>query len=347
MHHFVCVLLFMATVAMAQEHQAPPPAPIDLPQVGKTAAGGFRFGPYARFVESREQEALSRTVKKMLHDLQDVFYACKTCAGGGTIEVIVREGYQVDECTWAPPVVETRTCPSCEGAKSLFNRDVGVRVFRRLTPATSDDDAYVEAQARWLKTLHGSRSSLARAPRYSIVIDGRNATVRGGGGPPLYPIRFRLAPAGKRYRWALHDAVLHGLFRPDSDVAATGRVRDVAAADIYVLESDVVVRLCGVYVPGADGKPPPPDLPKANEAARKLVRAELKGKIVRVERDPRASITCDGHPLVYVVIDGKDYGAELLRRGVVRRHPGHKHARSHAYMKTETAAKTAEVGIWK
>ncbi|MHC4133355.1 MAG: thermonuclease family protein [Planctomycetota bacterium] len=42
-----------------------------------------------------------------------------------------------------------------------------------------------------------------------------------------------------------------------------------------------------------------------------------------------------------------DDGAELLRRGVVRRHQKHRHSRNVAYQKAESAARKAQVGIWK
>ena len=107
------------------------------------------------------------------------------------------------------------------------------------------------------------------------------------------------------------------------------------------------MRICGITVPISGGKVARPDLGTADETARAIVRKELSGKTVTLTSDKYSRLTCDGHAIAFVELEGKDYGEELIRRGLVRRHPKHGHMRFARYKKAESEAKKANVGIWK
>ncbi|MHC4819694.1 MAG: trypsin-like peptidase domain-containing protein [Planctomycetota bacterium] len=330
---------------------APPPAPTAAPKANVPRVkipAGLRYGPYTHLLESREKAALSRRVKKMFVRLYGLFRTCSTCRGKGVIKHLVRDGFWLDDRTWVPPEYETKTCHTCKGPGELFNRGKGASVFRAMTMVEGDRRrAYERAEERWLERLHSSKRAYYRAPRFSTRVHGRYATVSGGRNNPLFPLRFKLLPKGRKYEWFLHVTELNGAFDRDRPAGGTGLIAEVAAADVLILEDGTVVRLCGLCAPGPDGKVPPPDLAYPDEERRRIVRDELRGRRVRLERDKYTQVTCDGHPLVFVRLDDKDYGAELLRRGVMRRHPKHRHSRNVAYQKAESAARTAKVGIWQ
>jgi hypothetical protein len=308
---------------------------------------GLRYGPYTHLLESKEKAALSRRVKKMFVSLYGLFRTCPTCRGQGVLKHLVREGFWLDNETWIPPEYETKTCHKCKGSGELFNEGKGSSVFRAMTMVEGNRRGYERAEQKWLERLHSSKRAYYRAPRYSVRLHGRYATVQGGRNNPLFPLHFKLLPRGRKYDWFLHVPELNGPFDRDRPVGGTGVVAEVAAADLLILESGEIVRLCGICAPGPDGKVPPPDLAYPDEERRRIVRGELQGKRVRLERDKYTQITCDGHPLVFLRLDEKDYGAELLRRGLVRRHPKHRHSRNVAYQKAESAARQAHVGIWQ
>jgi endonuclease YncB( thermonuclease family) len=334
-----------------EDPKPPTPTPESAPDVPDVEIpDGLRYGPYTHLIESKEKAALSRRVKKMLVGLYGLFRKCRTCNGKGVIKHLVREGFWLDRETWVPPEYETKTCHTCDGAGELFNDAKGASVFRSMTMAEkSDRGAYESAEQDWLERLMGSKRSYYRAPRFSLRVHGRYATVRGGRNNPLFPLHFKLLPKGRKYEWYLHVEELNGPFDRDRPAGSSGLVAEVAAADTLILEDGTIVRLCGICAPGPNGKVPPPDIRYPNEEPRKIVRDELRGRRVRLERDKYVQATCDGHPLVFVRLerDGKDYGAELLRRGIARRHPKHRHSRNVAYQKAESAARKAQVGIWK
>jgi len=246
-----------------------------------------------------------------------------------------------------PAVYETKTCHTCNGPGELFNKGKGASVFRAMTVVEGDRRGYEGAEKRWLERLHSSKRSYYRRPRFATRVHGRYATVTGGRTNPLFPLQFKLLPKGRKYEWCLHVTELNGAFDRDRPAGGSGLVAEVAAADILILEDGTIVRLCGICAPGPDGKAPPPDLAYPDEATRRIVRDELRGRKVRLERDKYTQMTCDGHPLVFVRLGEQDYGAELLRRGVVRRHPKHRHSRNVAYQKAESTARKAQVGLWK
>lgn len=81
------------------------------------------------------------------------------------------------------------------------------------------------------------------------------------------------------------------------------------------------------------------------EGPGKLFNESLALRFFR-SPDKYATVTCDGHAIAFLELDGKDCGEELLRRGLARLHPKHMHRRFGTCRSAETEAKEAKVGIW-
>jgi S1-C subfamily serine protease/endonuclease YncB( thermonuclease family) len=312
---------------------------------------GLRFGPYVHSYESREKRSLNARVTRMMGGLRGLFTRCETCEAKGSIRELVREGYWANRVTWVPPVYRARICPTCEGQRKLFHVGKGEKVFAEFTrPQTSAAANFVIAKERWLQRLHATQSTFKQRVTVNIQVQGRYGLVNGAASNPLFPLHFVLLPVGKKYEWFLHSELLNGRFRYGSEngtVPAQARIVEVVAGDLLVLATGQPVRICGITIPLAGGKLAKPDLMAADEVTRGLVRKELLGKTVKLISDKYSRITLDGHAIAFVELDGKDYGLELIRRGIARRHPKHGHERFARYKKAAAEAQKAKVGIWK
>jgi len=123
-------------------------------------------------------------------------------------------------------------------------------------------------------------------------------------------------------------------------------VKEVLAGDVLELEGGQIVRVCGIVIPGADGKIPTEEVPLPDPTVREDVAARLEGKVVSLSEDRYSKVTLQGYAIGFVELDGKDLGEDLLERGLARRHPKHKHQRNSTYMKAESAARKAKAGCW-
>jgi len=107
------------------------------------------------------------------------------------------------------------------------------------------------------------------------------------------------------------------------------------------------VRLAGITIPGRDGKVRKRGQSSPDEEIRALVRSELIGKNVEFVADKYAQFTCRGLQIAFVKLDGKNYGLELVRRGLARRHPKHKTKFNKSYMDAEKVARANKAGCWE
>jgi endonuclease YncB( thermonuclease family) len=313
---------------------------------------GLRFGPYVHTYVSREKRALNSRMTSIIGGLRGLFSLCHTCKGAGSIRELVRAGYWADRETWIEPVYRTKVCPTCEGDRKLFHATKGERVFAQYTRREQQgrSGAFDVARDRFLRRLYATQRSFQTRTKVRIEVIGRYGVVHGAPNNPLFPLHFKLLPTGAKYEWYIHVEELNGSFRFGAEtghVPAQSVVAEVAAADILILPDGEIVRICGITVPIAGGKVAKPDLGSVHETARAVVRQELLGRTVALTSDKYSKLTCDGHAIAFVELEGKDYGEELIRRGLARRHPKHGHMRFARYKKAESAAKKAKVGIWK
>jgi endonuclease YncB( thermonuclease family) len=297
---------------------------------------GLRYGRYLHYLESREQAALKRRATRVMRDLAGLHHRCPRCSGSGVISVVVRRGYTAADGTVVPAEYESRTCPRCKGKRRLFRSGVASAAYERYgAPDGAGEEAFMR-QARL------SGSSFLQQPPIRAVVEGTYGTVYGPRGDALFPLHFVLLPDGRDYEWFLGPDTPHELVMAPGEATVAG----VAAADILLLDDGTIVRVCGLVVTDKRGRELPPDATATNETVRLAARALILGKRVKLTPDKYARMTCDGHPLVFVEVNGGDYGELLLRAGLVRRHTRHKHARNMRYQRAETEAKKAQRGIW-
>ena len=312
---------------------------------------GLRYAPYVHTIGSREKRSLEIRFNKLLVSLAGVYYRCPLCKGSGKIQELVREGYYDGWRNYIPPLYRTITCTRCKGPGKLFNLDKCRGAFAAATRAERGTQRQRD-QARdlFVRRVRTAERSFMRRTRYSVEVLGRLGIVNGPANNPLFPILFKLLPLGRDYKWVLHSPLLNGPFEygREGRVRSEGRVIAVPAGDMLALSDGRIVRICGIAVPEPNGKLPRRGaFVRPNESVRKLVERELLGKTVALGPDKYSKVTCSGLAIAFVKLGDVDYGAELLRRGIVRRHPKHIHMRNHGYKKAETEAKRAKLGIWK
>lgn len=335
-----------AGLAPPKEKPDPPekkgPASVELPK-------RLFFGPYRHSFASRERRSLEKRVANMLRGLVDLYVRCPRCRGAGKIRVLDKPGYWATPELWVEPVYKNITCPRCTGARRLFNPGKAERVFLNTTHAEQGSGRdFAGAQREFVRRCERAGHSYRRGPKFSVEVRGRFGVARSK--DPLFPLRFKLVAVGTDYEWFLHDERTNGPFdmeREGTPPEGAARVAAVAAGDILVLEGGRIVRLCGIAVPNADGKLPTSHIAAGNEEVRKHVEKLLVGKEVRLALDKYATVTLDGHTIAFVELDGNDLGEDLLRIGLVRRHPRHAHIRMDRYKRAESAARKDQVGIWK
>lgn len=312
---------------------------------------GLAYGPYRHALKSRERRALEVRVNRMLKGIAGVFYRCPRCEGVGTVLEIIRPGFRREDGTYVDPAVRVVDCPRCRRAGKLFDEGKAEGAFRDLARAEQGGpEEFGKARREFMERLFASGRSYTRTTRFAVEVEGRYGVVRGARNNPFFPLHFKLQRRGAEYEWYLHDPRINGPFdfrREAGQVPAQALVAGVAAGDIVLLDDGTIVRICGIAVPGRDGKLPKEPLPTPVQRVRALVEKELVGKTVRLRSDKYSRVSCDGHAIAFLEVDGEDYGELLLRRGLVRRHPKHIHMRNHRYKKAETAAKRAGVGIWR
>ncbi len=315
-----------------------PPSDEDL----RSSLAELRFGPYVHMLKSTEEAALVKRAAQMFRTLRDVNSRCYKCGGKGIVTVVIREGYRPPGGFYVMPVTRQETCPRCNGEMIYFDADVAKRAFEQiLAPGDWKHPRLEAGWNEWVTSLHEGRKSYAG-------ITARRATVRGTSGEVRSsPFGWRLVREGERHLWCIHMPSMHGDRYPGSLVPpTTGVLTDFPAGDIFVLADGTIVRLCGIAIPEQGPRLGKPEARVPNLQVRNLVRAELPGKSVGFSVDKYSSCDLDGHPLVYVQVDGKDYGEDLLQRGIARQHPQHRHQRWPAYHKAESAARAAKIGIW-
>ena len=129
------------------------------------------------------------------------------------------------------------------------------------------------------------------------------------------------------------------------------QVLSVTDGDTFAIATDsgsVKVRVIGIDTPETvhPAKPVEPFGPEASCRAKEL----LGGKTVRIHYDP-----APGHDrwgrygrlLAYVELpDGGDYGLVMVREGLARAYVKYPCSREKEYLKAESAARKARVGLW-
>lgn len=327
-----------------EAEKAAPPEREPLP-----APDEFPYGPYVHYYRSRAEADLETCASRMLRSLRGLFRDCEECGGDGRIRHVIRAGYWIVDI-WIPPLYEVRDCLPCDATGVLFGSDVAERAFRAAIPPGSDArPEFGAARKAFVERCRASGEPFRETIRWTSTLRGRFAIVESPRGRPILPLRFMLLPSARGYEWFLHDPALVPPFDLEGEFApipGSATVRQAIAGDALRLEDGTIVRLCGIAIPNAGPRLPPGPRSSLVPAARDLVRAELEGRIVGLAADRYAPFTCDGHAIAFVDLDGRDYGLELLRRGVARTHPKHAHERQAAYRRAEQEARKAKAGVW-
>jgi len=333
MPRFACLLALAALAALAPA-QDKPPEDLD-------------YGVYAPYYESKAKRFFKARAAKICSKLSGLNRPCPTCKQQGLVKVVLREGFHDENGVWIPPLEDVRDCPTCRRRKFLFNESVA-RNFVRSGLAPESRNSRITESAL-MRRLSESKETYRHKPRMKFEVRGRYAVVRAATRDGIFPLHFHLVPDGEDFEWYLHDPVKQGSFDMAGEfpkIPGRAEITEAYAGDIRRITRRRVVRLAGVTVPGPDGKILDGPQKQPDETLRDLVRKELKGQTVKLEQDSRAEYSCRGVPLVFVEVDGKDYAEDLIRRGLVRRHPKHKSKRSSAYLKAEKEARENRAGVW-
>ena len=336
-------LVGLASASVAQDVvvEAPPPLP---------RKHGVDFGPYAHYYKSRASADLRRHSAKIIGRLRGLNRPCPTCKRAGLVKIVIREGFYDVDNIWIPPVEDVRECPTCERRKDVFNASAARSfVSSGLPPESRSKRGYELTRREWMTRLERSHRTYRSVPRTKYEIRGRYAILSARSGDGIFPLHFHLLPNGTKFAWYLHDPAVSGPFSMGSEfpkLPGTSRVEEVYAGDTIVIGRRRVVRLAGITIPGSTGKilKRGQSLPDGELRAR--VRAELLGKTVELVPDKYAQFTYRGNAIAFVKLDGKDYGLELIRRGLARRHPKHKTQFNKTYMEAEKEARNNKAGVW-
>jgi endonuclease YncB( thermonuclease family) len=311
------------------------------------APEGIDYGVYAPYYKAKAEVHLKSRAKSICGKLAGLNKPCPTCRQLGVVKIVLREGFHDANNVWVPPLEDVRDCPTCDRRKYLFRESVARRFIGNGLAPESRSSTLTERDL--MRRLESSRSSYRTIPRLKFQVRGRYGIVSAASGDGVFPLHFFLVPTDKKFTWYLHDPVKHGSFefhREFAKLPARTEITEVYAGDILRIGGRRIVRLAGITVPGPDGKVLKGPQYTPDEVLRAIVRKELKGKSVRLKSDPRAPYTCRGVPLVFVEVDDVDYAEQLIRRGLVRRHPKHKSQRSSQYLKAEKEAREQKAGIW-
>lgn len=307
------------------------------------------YGPYDHFLESKgEAELRSRSIK-LMQKLRGLYQACPKCRARGEIEVVLRERYYDNlRGEWIPAVKEWQACPRCNRDKWVFDERVADGFLKAAFPSGSlRSSAGRMAERRWKETLEACRVGFNKTPRLRYEVSARYGVVKGPR-VPLFPLHFHYVRTGNDYEWYVHDPELDGPFDFGSGPGLPSQAKVVRAhaGDVLELEGGTVVRVCGIVVPGTEGKIATRRVSEPDPVVRDEVAKLVEGRVVDLETDKYAQVTVEGHPIAFVKIEDQDLGEQLLTRGLVRCHPKHRHERYGTYRKAERAARNADVGVW-
>jgi endonuclease YncB( thermonuclease family) len=306
------------------------------------------YGPYHHFLESRSKAELRARATALAAKLRGLYFTCPECDGRGEVVEIIRvKLIDPDGEEWWGEEKRWKDCPRCDREKMLFNENVASAFVDAAFGHEMRNPRAADARARWLGTLESCRVGFQKTPRLDIKVFARTGIVRGPS-VPLFPLHFRLVREGRRYQWYVHDPGLHGAFDPNEGMALpmNAEVEEALAGDVLRLKGGQIIRICGIAIPGDGGKIPDAEVITPEPAAKDDVARRLLGKVVSLKADRYSAVTLEGHPIAFVELDGADVGADLLARGLARRHPKHKHERNSEYMKIESAARKSKAGCW-
>lgn len=328
---------------IVQEKEAPPEPPA-LPRDLK-----IDFAPYSHYLKSRAKADLRRHSTKIASKLRGLNRGCPTCRRLGIVQVTVREAFYDAHNILVPAVYDTRTCPTCVGRKDLFNRRAASAFVSAALPPGGGRGRAAK-QREIMRVLEESRRTYRKLPKMTYEIRGRYAVIDAKSGDGVFPLNFHMVPVRGKFAWYVHDPSLSGAFNMGGEfegLPGAARVREVYAGDIIVIGRKRAVRLAGITIPNSKGVVLKKSQSIPDSRLRALVRQDLLGKEVELVTDKYAQFSNRGLPIAFVKIDGKDYGLELVRRGLARRHPKHKTQFNKLYMAAEKEARAQKVGCWK
>jgi micrococcal nuclease len=129
------------------------------------------------------------------------------------------------------------------------------------------------------------------------------------------------------------------------------KVLKVIDGDTVVLETEngpVKTRIIGIDTPETlhPSKPIEYFGPEASERAKSL----LSGKTIKIQYDPDPKHDTwgkYGRLLVYIELDGKDFGLLMIQAGFAKAYPKYPFSRAKEYLAAEQAAKKVHAGMWK
>ena len=160
---------------------------------------------------------------------------------------------------------------------------------------------------------------------------------------------MHMHPKGKLIGFAILVAGLASLITSAQLDPVTARVDWVIDGDTIRVRfqgSSYTVRLIGVDTPETK-HPPPKAVQYFGREASAFTKAHLEGKTVALVRDP-AGDSADryGRLLRYVLLDGDNFNARLIREGYAHAYRGASFSKRQEFIQLEEQTRRRGIGLW-